>query len=82
MDEKHSEARKQGNGYAEVVSISDSIPWNAHACLGDALNRAAIDADLMVVWIDKDGKLSWAKSCQRNQAVYMLNAAIWKMTFE
>lgn len=67
--------------YASVEGLP-KIPWNAHAALGDALNRAPIDAELFVVWTTKEGKLHWSKACDRNQAVYMMTAAINKVIFD
>ena len=68
--------------YAAVEVISDKIKWNAHAALGDALNRAPINAELMVVWIQDDGKLRWSKACDNRTAVYMMHAACHKVTFD
>lgn len=73
---------EEPKNYAPVDPISNKIKWSAHAALGDALNRCPIDADLMVVWMGKDGKLRWSQACDPAIAVYMMNAAIWKVTFE
>ena len=68
--------------YATVDSISDTIKWSAHAALGDALNRAEIGDDLFVCWMGKDNKLKWSKACNNAMAVYLMTAAIHKVTWE
>lgn len=48
----------------DIASV-DALPgreWNAHAVAGDVLSRAEIDAPIIAVWMNKDGKLRYAKS--------------------
>ena len=73
---------KEKNKYCTVEPINEKVKWSAHAALGDAMNRCPEDADLFVVWFTKDNKLHWTRSCDAAMAVYMMNAAIHKVTFE
>jgi hypothetical protein len=67
---------------ATVDPISDKISWNAHAALGDALERCPIGADLVVVWMTPENTLHWSKATTNAMAVYMLQAASHKVIFD
>jgi len=67
---------------ATVDPISAKISWNAHAALGDALQRCPIDADLFIVWMTPENTLHWSKSATNAMAVFMLQAASHKVIFD
>lgn len=55
------------------LATVDCLPgqnWNAHAVLGDALQRAPIDAMILVLWIDKDGVYHRSSSATNAEIVW------------
>lgn len=58
---------------ATVDPITDDTPWNAHAVLGDALNRCSPDSKVMVLWLNKEGHLSYSKNTDNVQQLSTLN---------
>ena len=67
---------------ATVEPISDDVKWSAKAAIGDALSRCPEDAEVMVVWMTKEGKLHWSKHGTNAMCVYMMTAAIHEVLFE
>lgn len=70
------------NTLATVDPISDKVRWSAKAAIGDAMSRCEEDAEVMIVWMTKDGKMRWSKHGTNAMVVYMLTAAIQQMIFE
>lgn len=61
---------------ASVDPITMQTPWNAHAVLGDALNRCNPENKILVVWLDKEGKLSYSKNTETLTELATLNTYI------
>lgn len=56
-----------------TVDSLPGLPWNAHAALGDALQRAPIGAPLIVLWLDELGQLHYSRSATNKDTVWMVH---------
>lgn len=58
---------------SELATV-DPLPgilWNAHAVLGDAMQRAPMDAALVVMWIGGDGQTKTSCSANNQETVWL-----------
>jgi hypothetical protein len=56
---------------AEITPISDAVNWSAAAVLGDAQNRIAQGALVLVIWVTSDGKVHFSKNTDLQTEVYI-----------
>lgn len=50
------------DGKPATVDCLPGKAWSAHAVAGDVLNRAPMNAPIVAVWIDDQGKVRYSKS--------------------
>lgn len=63
---------------SELATV-DPLPgilWNAHAALGDAMQRAPMNAPLIVLWLDEAGVLKYSRSANNRDVVWLAHSAL------
>jgi hypothetical protein len=71
MSEEQGEAKKSAD-----IEVLPGRKWNAHAALAYAMNRAPMNAPLLVLWLDEDGDVRHAATTTNQEAVWMAQVAI------